>query len=703
MKSIFISLVFILLCIGVHAQKLNVESFVAKTNDITARTQPRQDINGNDCALVKVQLAASNAVFEGNILGDVVYNTSEYLVYMAEGSKKLIVKLEGYLPLEVSFQDYDIRPLEPKTVYLLTISGVMNGREQEPIRTKTGWIILDSEPSGASVYINDEFVGNTPLNNYKQAYGNYSYKLEHPNYHSSSGMIKLNSSRYEDKIIMKPAFGTVAVKCNVDGAEVLLDGKLTGKRTPCKLEEIRSGQHVIEVRMNKYAPLQQDVMVEDDKTTKISVSLEARFAPITINSLEGAEIYCNGKRIGTGRCTEDIMEGYYDLEVRMDHYQSSTKQIQIIAGQAQELTIHPIPIYGSLDIITTPRDVTIMVDGIEYGKSPLTIDQLLEGEHQVTMVIDNYNIEKRTVNIRENKNSSIDVTLNRKNSVDNYASNDSENGQSIKEKGSGFDKAADNQETLRNNLLAAESGDTAAMNNLGKMYYEGLGVTRKYSEAFKWFKKSADLDNATACYYVGIMYANGEGVSKSSSRALKWFRKGAELGDENSKKLVAELETKRSSNTHASNTDSNFSLFGILQSLTGSSSRSSYNPYRAGYNSTRSNYNTTGNNNSTRSNYSSERTNTRSYSSDRSKTQSNYKSTRSNYNTTPNNSPTRSNYNSERVNTRSYSSDRSNNNSDRSKNNSTRLRITPQGLNNGQNRSSYNQSRNRHINSSRTR
>ena len=64
MKSIFISLVFILLCIGVHAQKLNVESFVAKTNDITARTQPRQDINGNDCALVKVQLAASNAVFE---------------------------------------------------------------------------------------------------------------------------------------------------------------------------------------------------------------------------------------------------------------------------------------------------------------------------------------------------------------------------------------------------------------------------------------------------------------------------------------------------------------------------------------------------------------------------------------------------------------------------------------------------------------
>ena len=121
---IIIGLIFLHLA-DIHAQKLNVESFVAKTNDITARRQPRKDINGNDCALIKVQLAASNAVFEGNVIGDVAYNTSEYLVYMAQGSKKLTVKLEGYLPLEVSFQDYDIMSLEPKTVYLLTVSGVL--------------------------------------------------------------------------------------------------------------------------------------------------------------------------------------------------------------------------------------------------------------------------------------------------------------------------------------------------------------------------------------------------------------------------------------------------------------------------------------------------------------------------------------------------------------------------------------------------
>ena len=359
--KIYLTIVLFALCfLGIHAQKLNVESFVAKTNDITARTQPRQDINGNDCALVKVQLAASNAVFEGTVIGDVAYNTSEYLVYMAQGSKKLTVKLEGYLPLEVFFQDYEIKSLEPKTVYLLTISGVTNGKEQEPVRTKTGWIILDSEPSGASVYINDEFVGNTPLSNYKQAYGTYKYRLESPNYHPTTGTIELNAGRFEQKIILKPAFGSISVNSSIAGAKIVLDGKQTGKQTPATLTEIPSGSHTISLQLDKYAPRQQEVMVEDGQTANVSLTLEARFARITISTLDGAEIYSNGKLLGKGRISEDMMEGYYDIEARLSHHRSVTKQIQVVAGHPQKITLNPIPIYGSLDIISTPHDADIV-------------------------------------------------------------------------------------------------------------------------------------------------------------------------------------------------------------------------------------------------------------------------------------------------------------------------------------------------------
>ena len=123
MVRIHLSILLALLCfLGIHAQKLNVVEFVAKSYDISARTRPRKDVNGNDCALVKVRLAAENASFNGNVVGDVAYDKSEYLVYMAQGSKRITIKLDGFLPLDVSFHDYDIKSLESKTVYQLTIT-----------------------------------------------------------------------------------------------------------------------------------------------------------------------------------------------------------------------------------------------------------------------------------------------------------------------------------------------------------------------------------------------------------------------------------------------------------------------------------------------------------------------------------------------------------------------------------------------------
>lgn len=412
MAKLYLSILLSLLCfIDIQAQKLNVESFVTKTNDITARTQPRQDINGNDCALVKVRLAAGNASFSGNVIGNVAYDKSEYFVYMPHGSRRLTIKLEGYLPLDVNFSEYGINSLEGKTVYVLTLSGVTGTQQLEAPKTKTGWIILDSEPSGASVYIKDEFVGNTPLSNYKQAYGTYQYRLESPNYHSATGKIELNSGRYEQKVVLKPAFGSISVNSSIAGAKILLDGRQTGKQTPATLTEIPSGTHTITLQMDKYAPRQQEVMVEDGQTANIFMALDARFARITINSLDGAEIYSNGKLLGKGRISEDMMEGYYDLEARLDHHKSVTKQIQVVAGLPQDVLLKPIPKYGSIDIVSTPHNATVKINGKEVGKTPLSIDNLLEGEYKVDVSLDGYTNESRVVSILENETAAVETSL----------------------------------------------------------------------------------------------------------------------------------------------------------------------------------------------------------------------------------------------------------------------------------------------------
>ena len=563
MNKLYLTIVLSSLCfIGIHAQKLNVESFVVKTNDITARTQPRQDINGNDCALIKVQLAASGAEFDGNVVGNVSYNKSEYLVYMSEGSKRLSVKLEGYLPLEASFEDYGIKALEGKTTYVMTISGASVARQIEAPRIKTGWIILESEPSGASVYINNEFVGNTPLNNYKQSYGTYQYRLESPNYHPATGTIELNAGRFEQRIALKPAFGSISVKSNVAGAKILLDGKLTGKNSPATLTEIPSGSHTITLQLDKYAPQQQNVVVEDGQTANISMSLDARFARITINSIDGAEIYSNGKLLGRGHYSEDMMEGYYDLEVRLNHHKSATKQIQVIAGQSQDISLNPIPKYGSLDVTSTPHDAEVKIDGILYGKTPLTVEQLLEGEHNVQLALEKYKIETKQVVIYENQtvplhfNLSIDTPryyydlgkksfeikdyrqaaiYYKKAAEQGYSEAQLDLGNLYKE---GLGLTKDVKEALKWYTQAANQGLPEAQYRIGHMYFLGDGVTSSRSEAIKWIHKSADQGYAAAEYLLGYFYECGIGVPKSNKQAKKWYELAAKHGDENAQKQL---------------------------------------------------------------------------------------------------------------------------------------------------------------------
>ena len=104
-----------------YAQELRVRSMVESSNDLTARTLPRKDINGIECALLKVQIVGQGVSFSGNVMGDVEYKGNEYWVYMPNGSKRLKVTHPDCLPIEVVFDNYGIGRVQGKTTYVLTI------------------------------------------------------------------------------------------------------------------------------------------------------------------------------------------------------------------------------------------------------------------------------------------------------------------------------------------------------------------------------------------------------------------------------------------------------------------------------------------------------------------------------------------------------------------------------------------------------
>ena len=103
-----------------QAQELTVKSMEVAEGDLTASVHPRNDLNGNPCALVRVMLKDSAPKFEGNVLGEVERVGVQHMVYMSAGSKQLEV-IYGDNHLQIFFSDYGIEELESKVTYNVVI------------------------------------------------------------------------------------------------------------------------------------------------------------------------------------------------------------------------------------------------------------------------------------------------------------------------------------------------------------------------------------------------------------------------------------------------------------------------------------------------------------------------------------------------------------------------------------------------------
>ena len=83
----------LMLCANVnllHAQEIKVRDVVELTTDITARSAARQDNNGNECAVVRVNIPTIKTMDFRNIIGDVTYSAGEYILYLSEGTQQIL-------------------------------------------------------------------------------------------------------------------------------------------------------------------------------------------------------------------------------------------------------------------------------------------------------------------------------------------------------------------------------------------------------------------------------------------------------------------------------------------------------------------------------------------------------------------------------------------------------------------------------------
>ena len=114
-----------------QGQRLRVDKFELKGNDLSAQYEKRLDGNKQLCALVKVATLAQKPEFDGNIVGAIEKRKGYYWVYMTADypkSKDLTISSDNYLPISVNFADYDIASLAAGATYILELSAAQQPR-----------------------------------------------------------------------------------------------------------------------------------------------------------------------------------------------------------------------------------------------------------------------------------------------------------------------------------------------------------------------------------------------------------------------------------------------------------------------------------------------------------------------------------------------------------------------------------------------
>jgi TPR repeat protein len=71
---------------------------------------------------------------------------------------------------------------------------------------------------------------------------------------------------------------------------------------------------------------------------------------------------------------------------------------------------------------------------------------------------------------------------------------------------------------------AAEGGSSAAMIELGRMVFQGVGSEKNQIHALDWFQRAAARGDGLAMALIGVIYAGGHGMPQDQALALSWAR-----------------------------------------------------------------------------------------------------------------------------------------------------------------------------------
>jgi len=413
MSKFLLLITFSIFCFSTSIAQIAVKSFRILPTDQTARiTNPVIDQNGEKCALIKVATNQTSFAWEGGMLGitKVEKKTGEFWVYVPHGAKKLTIKhdqlgiLRDYIYTEAIYE---------ATVYEMVLTSGKVVTTVVDYEILSEWVIINSEPEGADIYIDEINLGQTPFQQELKE-GKHTFRISKDLYHTDAGAFHLSFDEGKKQLnyILKPNFGYIHVNSQPEsGATVFINGKEQNSKTPFTSNKLKSGKHTVSVLKQMYGTYETTVIVNDNQTIEVNASLSARFGNLSVNSQpeSGAELSIDGQPSEkTTPCTiEKLASGEHTLTLRQQWYETKKVKITIADGENKTETITLSPTFAKVNIITEPN-ANIFVDNREVGNGNYN-GRLIAGLHTFEARKDKHHNDSKKLELISGTNKELSL------------------------------------------------------------------------------------------------------------------------------------------------------------------------------------------------------------------------------------------------------------------------------------------------------
>jgi hypothetical protein len=211
--------------------------------------------------------------------------------------------------------------------------------------------------------------------------------------------------------------GWIQIFCNIDGAFVFFDDNYQGLILDGQLlvtVYMAVPVHTFRVEKDGFTTAAGTLtMPEPGATTLAYATIRPIITPTTVppsrygamsvnTSPQGAKIFLDGYYRGTTPFAFDQIEpGSHTIEAVLDGYYRYTTMIGIAAGRTADVyfTLQAISLApNSLNITSDPTHAFVYLDKIFVGKTPLALEKVYTGTHDIELMAPGYNSWSTSVN-----------------------------------------------------------------------------------------------------------------------------------------------------------------------------------------------------------------------------------------------------------------------------------------------------------------